>query len=218
MKIFLFLLFTLYSVQSYSVNKNATYPKSWWKKVARKNAKSWEILPQDAKKGQVILSKRTELKVFSNLAKTPFTFDGNSYQSIEALWQMMKYPDSQIRNDKRLKFNNWPFTRDQVKTLSGFESKHAGSEANKIMKLLKINWISYKSHQFNYKDLKDGTELHYTIIKNAMNEKIKQNPMLKKLLMKTKGLILLPDHKRKPKLPKSYYYEKILMDIRETLK
>jgi hypothetical protein len=39
------------------------YPAAWWAPVPRESAASWEILPQDAGPGEVILSKRTELGI-----------------------------------------------------------------------------------------------------------------------------------------------------------
>ena len=45
------------------------YPQNWWKEVPAGEAKSWEILPQAAKQGEVILSKRTELDSTSNSGK-----------------------------------------------------------------------------------------------------------------------------------------------------
>ena len=54
------------------------YPDAWWQYVDPNTAPEWEILPQAAnrEKGEVILSKRTELGIFSNFAETPFEFDG----------------------------------------------------------------------------------------------------------------------------------------------
>ena len=69
------------------------FPGNWWKYVPRDQARSWEILPQDAKDGEVILSKRTELGIFSNLSYSIFIFQNIKYSSIEGLWQSMKYPD-----------------------------------------------------------------------------------------------------------------------------
>ena len=40
-------------------------------------APAWEIFPQDAKAGEVILSKRNELGLLSNFAPTPFAFTAN---------------------------------------------------------------------------------------------------------------------------------------------
>ena len=54
---------------------------------------TWEILPQAAGPGEVIVSKRHELGLLSNFAPTPFTFRGQRYASLEGFWQMMLYPD-----------------------------------------------------------------------------------------------------------------------------
>src|SRR3989304_3433110 len=41
--------------------ERAAYPAHWWTPVAEEGAPEWEILPQAAKPGEVILSKRHEL-------------------------------------------------------------------------------------------------------------------------------------------------------------
>lgn len=46
------------------------YPLQWWAEAPRKGAPAWEILPQEAGPGEVILSKRNELGVLSNFAAT----------------------------------------------------------------------------------------------------------------------------------------------------
>jgi hypothetical protein len=195
------------------------YPDAWWIEVPadQRNGK-WEILPQEVNPGEVVLSKRTELGVFSNLALTPFLYDSEFYNSIEGLWQGMKYPDPNDVNDIR---NNhvekYPYTRNEVYLLSGFESKKAGTIANKINKQLGINWISYKKLKFNYKDLKQGSKLHFKIIKQATLEKIIQNEEIKKLLIRTRGLKLMPDHTQSKRSPMSYYYHQIIMKIRKDI-
>src|SRR5262245_53677858 len=74
--------------------RDARYPAHWWTPVAKAGAPSWEILPQEAGPGEVILSKRHELGLLSNFAPTPFTFRGRRYASLEGFWQMMLYPES----------------------------------------------------------------------------------------------------------------------------
>lgn len=69
------------------------YPARWWTPVAKEGAPSWEILPEEAKAGEVVLSKRNELGLLSNFAATPFVFHGVRYASVEGFWQMMKYPE-----------------------------------------------------------------------------------------------------------------------------
>jgi len=55
---------------------------------------AWEVLPQAAKPGEVILSKRNELGICCpNFAATPFTLRGQRYASVEGFWQMMLYPE-----------------------------------------------------------------------------------------------------------------------------
>ncbi len=39
----------------------APYPQHWWTPAAKDGAPAWEILPQEAGPGEVILSKRNEL-------------------------------------------------------------------------------------------------------------------------------------------------------------
>ncbi|MEO8130128.1 MAG: hypothetical protein ABI822_23695, partial [Bryobacteraceae bacterium] len=69
------------------------YPAHWWTPVPEANKPAWEILPQAAKPGEVILSKRNELGILSNFAATPFTLHGKRYASVEGFWQMMLYPE-----------------------------------------------------------------------------------------------------------------------------
>ncbi len=90
--------------------------------------------PPNQKK-EVILSKRNELGILSNFAATPFFYDGKRYASVEGFWQMMKYPDPEYKNDPRSKAK-FPFTRDQVARMAGFEAKAVGDAAEKIMQHL----------------------------------------------------------------------------------
>ena len=68
----LFFLFWVITPQTF-----ANYPQEWWVEIPRDQARSWEILPQDANEGEVILSKRTELGIFSNFSYTPFCLKTN---------------------------------------------------------------------------------------------------------------------------------------------
>src|SRR5213082_2717778 len=79
--------------RSQSAARDARYPAKWWEAAPKKGAPSWEILPQEAKPGEVILSKRNELGLLSNFAATPFEYRGKRYASVEGFWQMMKYPE-----------------------------------------------------------------------------------------------------------------------------
>ena len=83
----------------------ANYPAHWWAPVPQEGAPDWEILPQAAGPGEVIVSKRHELGLLSNFAATPFTFRGRRYASLEGFWQMMLYPEGP--DDPRARFPGW---------------------------------------------------------------------------------------------------------------
>lgn len=192
------------------------YPSDWWREVPRDQSNSWEVLPQDASKGEVILSKRTALGVFSNLAEAEFEFEGILYNSVEGLWQKLKYPDPMDRKDPRHKLK-YPYTREEVARLSMWESKKAGDMANKINKDNGIKFVSYRGKRFIYKDMAAGSQFHYRLIRGAMEAKVFQNENIKNLLIKTKGLILRADHKIGSNKPPAYKYYDIYMDIRSNL-
>jgi predicted NAD-dependent protein-ADP-ribosyltransferase YbiA (DUF1768 family) len=129
---------------------------------------------------------------------------------------MMKYPDLNDPKDPRHLFV-YPYTRYEVQNQHGFEAKEAGDIANKVNAQAGINWVSYKGKRFNYKDFDEGSEYHYDLMYRAIRAKVLQNPNVKKLLLKTGDLILLPDHHQGANRPPSYFYHKILMDIRAKL-
>ena len=206
--VFAFLILSCVSASKVKSSDVPDYNDAWWAPVT--NAEPWEIPPQaaDRSQNQVVLSKRTELGVFSNLTESPFELDGQRYQSIEGLWQGMKYPENE--NDERHKSNGqqvqWPYTREQVYQMSGFESKRAGDQANAIMKSIGITYVTYKG-----KDQAD----HYDIIYAASVAKIEQNSLIKQLLSKTKGLTFMLDHTQDPKSPPAYRTDLIYMKIRD---
>jgi predicted NAD-dependent protein-ADP-ribosyltransferase YbiA (DUF1768 family) len=188
------------------------YPAHWWTPVPTNGAPSWEIFPQDAGPGEVILSKRNELGLLSNFAPTPFTFRGKRYASLEGFWQMMKYPEGP--DDPRAKFPglHWTYTREQVSQLVSFEAKRAGDLAEQNMKMMGITWVSFDGRRFEYKPAMPGE--HYRLIVAATKEKVRQNPEVKKVLLATGDLILKPDHHQEPDAPAAWRYYEILMEIR----
>src|ERR1700691_2211197 len=126
-----------------SCQSTGQYPAQWWQPVPAEGAPAWEILPQAAAPGEVILSKRNELGLLSNFAATPFEFHGKRYASLEGFWQMMKYPEGP--SDPRAAFpgTEWSYTRQQVGQLTGFAAKHAGDLANTNMAKMGITWVSF---------------------------------------------------------------------------
>lgn len=196
-------------------NTYAPYPSRWWAPAATNNLPAWEILPQAAGPGEVILSKRNELGLLSNFAPTPFTFHGKRYASLEGFWQMMKYPEGP--NDPRTNATSvsWPYTRDQVAQMTAFEAKHAGDLAEKNLMRLGITWVSFEEKKLEYRPAQPGE--HYQLIVAATRAKVEQNPKVKKVLLATGDLLLRPDHLQEPNPPAAWRYYDILMQIRGEL-
>jgi len=192
------------------------YPSHWWAEVPRDDAPDWEILPQDAGPGEVILSKRNELGLLSNFASTPILVDGISYPSLEGFWQMMKYPEGV--KDERSTFPGlkWPFNRSEVSQMTGFDAKKAGSAASKNMKVMDINWVTYNGNRMTYRTLDKGD--HYRLIKRAMWAKLQQNENVRDVLLRTGDLILKPDHKQGDGTPHAWKYYEIWMEFRDVIK
>lgn len=191
-----------------------SYPREWWIEIPREEAASWEILPQDAKPGEVILSKRTELGIFSNFGATPFVLDGKYFASVEGLWQSIKYPDPTIPQDSRHEIKDWPFTRKAVENMVGKDAKNAGNLANKIYSQYGLKDVNWGEDFFDYVDHAEGSAYHYDLIKRALRAKLDQTPGLWDLLLKTGCLTLKPDHKPGPNEPASYRYYEIYMELR----
>lgn len=195
--------------------QDGRYPKIWWTEVSKIGAPEWEIFPQDANTNEVILSKRTELGILSNFANTPFTYRGKTYASVEGFWQMLKFPES--KDDERIHQNvKWSLTRQQVASLSSFAAKEAGKEASQNMKALDIHWVTFEGKRIDYRENKKGE--FYQLIKDVMIEKMKQNPSVKKIILQTGDLKLMPDHLQEPNSPPAWKYFEIWTEIRESLK
>jgi len=200
---------------SEQISRDPRYPAHWWTPVAKEGAPSWELLPQEAGAGEVILSKRNELGLLSNFAATPFAYEGKRYASLEGFWQMMKYPEGP--SDARAKFRGleWKYTREQVAQLTSFDAKNAGTLADENMKKMGIAWVTFAAKQFEYKPDEPGE--HYRLIVAATWEKVRQNPEVRKVLLATGDLILKPDHHQGPNPPAAWRYYEILTQIRTEL-
>ena len=191
------------------------YPAHWWKPVPKDKAPAWEVLPQEAKPGEVILSKRNELGLLSNFAATPFELDGKRYASLEGFWQMMMYPEGP--DDPRAKFPGleWKHTRDQVSQMTAFDAKTAGDLAWDNMKKMGINWVTYQGRKMDYYVPDKGE--HYQLIVRATRAKLAQNPEVKKVLLATGSLVLRPDHHQPGDAPPSWQYFNIYTQLRSEL-
>jgi predicted NAD-dependent protein-ADP-ribosyltransferase YbiA (DUF1768 family) len=191
------------------------YPAHWWTPAPEANKPDWEILPQAAKPGEVILSKRNELGILSNFAPTPFTLYSKRYASVEGFWQMMLYPENS--NDPRAKFPGirWAHTREQVGQMTAFDAKNAGDLGEQHMKKMGIDWVTFHGKRMKYWSLEKGE--HYRIIVEAMRAKLEQNPEVKRILLSTGNLVLRPDHHQEPNPPAEWQYFQIWMDLRSEL-
>jgi predicted NAD-dependent protein-ADP-ribosyltransferase YbiA (DUF1768 family) len=195
--------------------QDGPYPVHWWEPVPEDRKASWEILPQAAGQGEVILSKRNELGILSNFAATPFTFRGRQYASVEGFWQMMLYPES--AQDPRAKAAGivWPHTREEVARMTAFEAKDAGAAAEANMRKIDIDWVTFEGRRILYRSRDKGE--HYRLIVAAMRAKMEQNPKVREILMATGDLVLRPDHIEEPDPPAEWLYFKIWMEIRGEL-
>jgi hypothetical protein len=196
--------------------KDAQYPAHWWAEITKEGAPAWEILPQEAGAGEVILSKRNELGLLSNFAATPFTFHGRRFASLEGFWQMMLYPEGE--DDPRARFPGleWPYTRDEVAQLTAFDAKRAGKLAEENMVRMGITWVSFEGKRFEYRSTVPG--IHYQLIVDATWAKVLQNAAVEKVLLATGDLTLKPDHHQEPKAPPEWRYYEILTAIRSELR
>ena len=192
-----------------------SYPSHWWTPVPDDQKASWEILPQEAKPGEVILSKRNELGILSNFAATPFTLRGKRYASVEGFWQMMLYPEGP--DDPRAKAQGvvWTHTRDEVGQMVAFEAKDAGTAAEENMRKMGIRWVTFEGRRMEYRSQSKAD--HYGLIVEAMRAKLEQNPRVREVLLATGNLILRPDHIQEPDSPPEWKYFEIWMEIRSEL-
>jgi predicted NAD-dependent protein-ADP-ribosyltransferase YbiA (DUF1768 family) len=194
---------------------DAKYPAHWWTPVSKKDAPRWEILPQEAGEGEVILSKRNELGQLSNFAPTPFEFRGKRYASLEGFWQMMKFPEGPEDEREQWKDIEWRHTRDEVAEMTDWEAKRAGDVADAIMRKKGINWVTFDGQKMDYRTAAAGE--HYNLIKEATREKVRQNSEVKKVLLSTGDLVLRPDHHQGKTPPAAWRYYDILTEIRHEL-
>jgi predicted NAD-dependent protein-ADP-ribosyltransferase YbiA (DUF1768 family) len=197
-------------------NYRGNYPAHWWAEISREGAPTWEILPHEAKAGEVILSKRNELGLLSNFAATPFVFHGKRFASLEGFWQSMLYPEGP--SDPRAKFPGlkWPHSRADVEQMVAFDAKRAGDAAKENMKKMGIDWVSFEGKRFAYKSPTPAE--HYQLIVEATREKLKQNQNVRDVLLGTGDLKLRPDHEQDPNSPPEWRYFEIYEQLREEIR
>lgn len=191
------------------------YPARWWEPVNEAEKAWWEILPQAAGPGEVILSKRHELGLLSNFAATPFTLDGERYASLEGFWQAMKYPEGPDDPRATGPGLTWKHTRAEVEAMTAFDAHAAGVAAEANMKALGIDWISYRGERLRFKGPDQAR--HYELILAASRAKVAQNPRVREVLLATGDLVLKPDHVQEDDATPAWRYFEIYMKIRAEL-
>ncbi|MBN2561152.1 MAG: NADAR family protein [Phycisphaerae bacterium] len=205
-----------HSTDSDHHTQSCPYPSHWWESVPEEGAAWWEVLPQAAGPGEVIVSKRNELGLLSNFAATPFLFHGQRYTSLEGFWQMIKYPETSTDPRATLPGITWKYTREEVSQMVGADAKAAGELASKNMNAMGIDWITFEGRQMKYWTPEKGE--HYRLIVEATRAKVDQNPKVREVLMATGDLILRPDHLQAADAPPAWRYCEILMMIRAELR
>lgn len=191
------------------------YPAHWWTPVPEDQKASWEILPQAARPGEVILSKRNELGILSNFAATPFTFHSQRYASVEGFWQMMLYPEGADDPRALAPGIQWPHTRSAVAQMTAFDAKDAGTSAETNMREMGIDWVTFEGRRMPYRSQVKGE--HYRLIEAAMRAKMQQNPRVRVILLRTGNLVLRPDHIEEQDAPPEWRYFQIWMEMRSEL-
>ena len=192
------------------------YPAHWWTPVPADHKPDWEILPQSARPGEVILSKRNELGILSNFAATPFVLRGKRYASVEGFWQMMLYPENTTDPRRKVTGIIWKYTREEVEQMTSFQAKEAGTLAEDNMHKMGIDWVTFQDHRFPYRSMSKGE--HYQLVREAMQAKLSQNLKVREILLSTGDLILRPDHVQEAGEPPEWYYSQIWMEIRSELR
>ncbi len=162
------------------------------------------IPEQEVEKNIVNIGLRGETEaecMLSNFAHTPFDLDGVHYESVEAFWQSIKFPEG---------------SKDRAETagLVGGKAKRAGKFT------IGIREIDYQGQRIEV-----GSPEHHDLMKRAIRAKLEQNPEVLKLLLdtgdkqithvlKTPDGKILPDSKTIP----GAVFSQILMDLRQEFK
>jgi predicted NAD-dependent protein-ADP-ribosyltransferase YbiA (DUF1768 family) len=203
------------SAQTNPPPHNPPYPVHWWAEVSKEGAPSWEIFPQDARYGEVILSKRHELGLLSNFAATPFVFRSKKYASVEGFWQATKFPEN--AEDPRANFPevHWPYSRAEVEQMTAFDAKHAGDVASENMKKMGVSYVTFEGEKLIYKQ--PGESPFYKLIVQVMRAKLEQNEEVKSVLLRTGDLKLKPDHSPGPAELRAWQFHEIWMMFRAEL-
>jgi predicted NAD-dependent protein-ADP-ribosyltransferase YbiA (DUF1768 family) len=132
------------------------------------------------------------IRLISNFAHTPFELDGNTYASIEAFWQGLKFPDAERR---RL-----------VSRLHGLEARNTGFDAEASDTLI-----------YHGRTIRVGTSDHWHLMYLACRAKFSQHEQARAALMGTGDRPLIHKTRRDSRTIPGVVMADMWMRIRRTL-
>jgi predicted NAD-dependent protein-ADP-ribosyltransferase YbiA (DUF1768 family) len=149
----------------------------------------------DACREPINISSRSPdpaIQLISNFAHTPFDFDGQSYASVEAFWQGLKFPEESRRR--------------QIAALHGQEARQAGFEAQEA------GTIEYQGQI-----VRVGTHDHWRLMSAACWAKFNQHEMAKRALLGTGDRPLQHKTRRDSRTIPGVIMAEIWMKVRRSL-
>ncbi len=136
-------------------------------------------------------------KILSNLAPTPFEYEGIKFASVESALQGIKFKDENIQKE--------------VFAMTGLQALKTGRKITNSIdetKNTKHYYVYWKGKKMPY----NGTE-HRELVLNFIREKIKQNKEVQKALLDTKDFFIYHDvgeESPNTSLPEKVYIKMLL--------
>jgi predicted NAD-dependent protein-ADP-ribosyltransferase YbiA (DUF1768 family) len=140
----------------------------------------------------ITLDAAPEWLPISNLAFTPFVFDGRYFASVEGFWQGLKFDDEK--------------TRQRIALLHGTEAKHAGDGTGKRSHIL-----------WHGKEIAVGTADHWDLMRAACQAKFTINDEARAALLATGERPLVHRPRRDSRTIPGVIMAEIWMQIRASL-
>lgn len=137
-------------------------------------------------------SKDPVAKILSNLAYTPFSYEGRTFKCVEAALQGIKF-----KNKSK---------RESVFLMNGLQALRAGREITLAVKDGEKRYIYWNNKKIAY-----NSQAHRLLITAFIREKVRQSPKVQTALMQTKGTFVY--HDVGPEHPKTSLPEKLFIEI-----
>ncbi|MES2224586.1 MAG: hypothetical protein V4478_01210 [Patescibacteria group bacterium] len=135
-------------------------------------------------------------KILSNLAYTPFSYQGYSFKCAEAPLQGIKYEDA--------------VEREAIFMMSGMDALKAGRKITKKIKEGEERFVYWLGEKIPY-----NSQPHRLLIAAFIREKIRQSVEIQQALLSTKGSFLYHDvgiESPNTSLPEKLYIEILLAE------